>query len=100
MTLEGEIEVALALCQCQELLGEFPSRLQISRCMVKSPQPKQYRENLLDVSNLLTEFPCSGVGVFHFWGSKALGGNERDAKMTLENEFLQGTLSTLWKRRK
>jgi hypothetical protein len=90
--------VVLWLCQGQELFGDFPSRLQIGCRMVKSPQPEQHEEDLLCVSNTLTQFSCPGVCVFHFPGTKAFGRQQRYTEHPLEGEFLLCTVESVWQR--
>ena len=51
-------------------------------------QAAERGEDLLPVSDLLTEFPRAAVGVFHLWRGKALGRSQQCTQGQLQGEFL------------
>ena len=58
--------VLLLLGQAQELLPQLACREKLAPHMMKQPQPKEDREELAWLSDLLAQLPCAGIGRLHF----------------------------------
>jgi hypothetical protein len=57
----------------------------------------QHREKLWSLSDLLTELPCTGIGVFHFWGSIPLYGKQWRSQGDVQDQLLLDALRGVWK---
>ena len=63
------------------------------------PQAPQHREELRGLAHLLAQLPRPGIGVCHFRGRIALGGDQRRAQGGLQVQLLLGTLGGVWQGR-
>ena len=64
----------LPLGQAQELLPQLARREKLAPHMMKRPQPKEDREELAGLPDLLAQLPGAGIGSFHFRRGKTSGG--------------------------
>ena len=56
--------------------------------MGRPPQPKEDREELLLIVQVLTQLLRPGIGVRHLWGGKTSGDHKLRAECKLDYEFL------------
>ena len=84
------------LGQPQELFPQLVRRLEYPPHQIKPPEPEQHGEELWGLAELLAEFPCPGVGVFHFWSGLALDGHQGGPQGGLHQQLVLGTLRRLW----
>ena len=89
---QEESGVLRALGQAQELLRQLARRLQLAPHQIKRPQPKEHREELRGLPDLLAQLPGAGVGLLPLPGGKAFGGHQRRAQSEVQREFLLGAL--------
>ena len=73
MGFEEERRVVDPLGQAEALLRQFSRRLVLRAHQIKSPQPKQDREELRRLPYLPAEFPGTGVGLPDFRSPLAPG---------------------------
>src|SRR2546422_6982321 len=64
--LHERYRVVLPLGQAQELLPQLARHEKLAPNMMKRPQPKEDREELAGLPDLLAQLPCAGIGSFHF----------------------------------
>src|ERR1700752_2482352 len=58
--------VVLPLGLAQQLLPEFARRAKLAPRIMKPPQPKEGREELVGLPDLLAQLPGTGIGSPHF----------------------------------
>ena len=69
----------LVLAQIEELPLDLVGALELSSDKIQCPQAIQHWKQLRSLSHLLTQGACSTIGVCHFWGRIALGGDQGSA---------------------
>jgi len=76
------------VCQGKELLGERMGRLVLGPHKIKIPQSPQHRKQLPRVFEVLTEVPCTGIGLFHLlmYGRLSLEAASAMGRLRIEGE--------------
>ena len=64
----------------EELLPQLPCRLVLRPRAIKLHRPRSAGKSCGGLSHLLAQRPGAGIGVFHFRGRKAFGGDQRRAE--------------------
>ena len=88
----------LALGQTEGLLSELPRGLYHPPIQIKLGQSPQHAKELRAFPHLLAQLPRSGVGLLHFGGRQALGGDQRRAESEVHVQLLLGTLGRVRQR--
>ena len=84
------------LCQTQQCLPEFSCRVQLCPYQIKSPQPKQDRNQLWCLTRLLTQGVGLGVGVLHLGRCEPFRHLHGSTKGDVQGHGVLGPRRRLW----